>query len=416
MSHVKKAKNVLVVLWLAGSAGRKQLTGILDFVKNGQPWSIQLVTDPKAFTSEVIHKAEKDGIDGFIAHAGPDAAAALSKSSIPTVLIDFPPPALITRRENLAILLDSDEDIGKTGADFFLKLGNFASYGFIPDAENRGWSRLRERGFKTAMLSAGKNCYTLNETKVDLRDWLMSLPKPAAVMAAYDFKAKEALETCAQLKLNVPSQVAILGVDNDEIICEYSTPSLSSVKINHEEFGYESAKILAGMMASRRPCGCKRRFMSAGSVVERESTSPTTPATRLVQQAMQFIKTHFSDNIGVEDVVTHLGGVSRRLVDRRFREVTGCSIRRTIETLRLENVKRLLQTTDMPIEKISRLSGYANTQRLKYVFKNRVGKSMSEWRGVTDRYSPSATSRSAKLSPVSISCPRRASGNIGTSG
>lgn len=380
MTKRKQAKNVMVVLWLAGSAGRKQLTGILNFVKNGSPWSIQLVTDPQAFTSEMIDKAEKDGIDGFIAHAGPEAAAALSRSTIPTVLIDFPPPALVTRRKNLAILLDSDEAIGRTGADFFLKLGNFASYGFIPDADNRGWSRLRERGFKAALRQAGKNCEVFNPAAAALKDFLSALPKPAAVMAAYDFMAKEALETCAKLKLDVPSQVSILGVDNDEIICEYSTPSLSSVKINHEDFGYESAKILAGMMAAGRPCECRRRFMEAGSVIERESTSPISPATRLVQRAQQYILRHFTDDIGVEDVVMRLGGVSRRLVDRRFREITGSSIRRTIEDLRLENAKRLLQTTDMSIEKISRLSGYANTQRLKYVFKSRTGMSMGEWR------------------------------------
>ena len=76
----------------------------------------------------------------------------------------------------------------------------------------------------------------------------------------------------------------------------------------------------------------------------------------------------------------HLGSASRRLVDRRFREITGNSIRRTIEDMRLENVKRLLQTTDMSIEKISRLSGYPNTQRLKYVFKTRFGLTMGEWR------------------------------------
>ena len=380
MTRRKQAKNVMVVLWLAGSAGRKQLTGILNFVKNGRPWSIQLITDPQAFTSEIIEKAEKDGIDGFIAHAGPEAAAALSRSTIPTVLIDFPPPALVTRRKNLAILLDSDEDIGKTGADFFLKLGNFASYGFIPDGENRGWSRLRERGFKTALRQAKKSCEVFNPAAATLKEFLLSLPKPAAVMTAYDFMAKEALETCAKLKLDVPSLVSILGVDNDEIICEYSTPSLSSVRINHEDFGYESAKILAGMMAAGRPCECRRRFLGAGAVIERESTSPISPATRLVQQARQYIQRHFADDIGVEDVVMHLGSASRRLVDRRFREITGNSIRRTIEDMRLENVKRLLQTTDMSIEKISRLSGYPNTQRLKYVFKTRFGLTMGEWR------------------------------------
>lgn len=370
----------MVVLWLAGSAGRKQLTGILNFVKNGHPWNIQLITEPHEFTVESVEAAHKNKIDGFIIHSGPHAAEALSGSSVPTVLIDFPPPSLVSRTANLAILLDSDEDIGGRGAEYFMKLGSFASYAFIPDSGNRGWSRLRERGYKKILRKTGFDCTTFNAKETGLGDFLKNRPKPAAVMAAYDYKAKEVLDTCRQLKLKVPQQVAVLGVDNDEIICEYSSPSLSSVKIDHEAFGYESAKILSRMMTGRASGKPTRRYMPADCVVERESTAPTAPAARIVQKATEYIKSHLGDDIGVEDVVKHLGGVSRRLADRRFRESTGSSIRRTIERLRLEYVKRKLRETDMTIEKISRLSGYSNTQRLKYVFKARFGLTMSEWR------------------------------------
>jgi LacI family transcriptional regulator len=130
--------------------------------------------------------------------------------------------------------------------------------------------------------------------------------------------------------------------------------------------------------------------MPAGSVVERESTAPTVPATQLVQTATEYISAHLADDIGVDDVVRHLGDVSRRLVDRRFRELTGNSVRRTIENLRLEKVKSRLATTNMSIEKISRLCGYSNPQRLKYVFKSRFGKSMSEWRKTLQRQSNSS--------------------------
>ena len=127
MKARQKIRKVLVVLWLAGSAGRKQMTGILNYVKNGHPWSINLITDPAEFDEAAIKKAEDDGIDGIIGHIGPAAADALAKSRIPTVLIDFPPPSLITRKEAIAILLDPDEEIGRCGADYFLKLGNYAS-------------------------------------------------------------------------------------------------------------------------------------------------------------------------------------------------------------------------------------------------------------------------------------------------
>ena len=375
-----QTKNVLIVLWLAGSAGRKQLTGILNYVKNGHPWSINLITDPSEFDETAIRKAEADGIDGIIGHVGPLAADALAKSKIPTVLIDFPPPSLITRKEAIAILLDPDEEIGRCGAEYFLKLGNYASFGFIPDASNRGWSRLRERGFKQALEAKSIPCPVYNPSAGSIGDWLGALPKPAAIMAAYDIKAKEALEECRKAHLDVPRQVSLLGVDNDEIVCDYSTPSLSSVKIDHEAFGHEAAKILTALMSARRQTGLKRVYMPVGSVIERESTAPIPPATQIVRRIKGYITSHAAEKISVDDIVRHLGGISRRMADRRFHDATGGSIRRAIEDVRLEMVKGRLRTSDLNIGKISRLCGYPNVQRLKYVFKSRVGMSMREYR------------------------------------
>lgn len=381
----QKRRKVIVVLWLAGSAGRKQLTGILHYVNSGHPWSVHLVTDPKGFTNEMIHKAVSDGIDGFIVHTDAQAAEGLASSTIPTVLMDFPPPKLSKRKHAIAVILDSDEDIGKVAADYFLQLGRFGSYAFIPDRENRGWSRLRERGYKNALLKKGIDCQVFGTDKGSLADWLKNLPKPVAALCAYDLGAQDVFEACRQAKLSVPDQVAVLGVDNDELICDYSEPSLSSVRIDHEALGFEAARTLERLM--RRPTDgeLKRIFMPADSVVERESTAPTAPAAHLVARALAFIKAHATDGITVSDVVRHLG-VSRRLLDRRFGATAGTSIHKAIENRRLEQVKHRLATSNMPIAKISHLCGYANAQRLKYVFRQRYGCSMSEWREASSMY------------------------------
>ena len=104
MISKKRAKNVLVVLWLAGSAGRKQLTGILNFVKNGHPWTIRLITEPDGLTSEVLRNADHDGTNGHIIPAEQESARELSHSAIPTALIDFPPPMLACCRSRRKIL------------------------------------------------------------------------------------------------------------------------------------------------------------------------------------------------------------------------------------------------------------------------------------------------------------------------
>lgn len=369
----------MVVLWLAGSAGRKQLTGILQYVNAGHPWSIRLVTDPKDFTDDAIRQAEADGVNGFLVHANAQVGTALAASTIPTVLLDFPPPALRKRTKAIALILDGDEQIGRTAADYFLKLGNFASFAFVPDEQNRGWSRLRERGYKTALNEHDRPCRVYGRDKGALSDWLKTLTRPAAVFTAYDLRAQETIEACKAAKLSIPDQVAVLGVDNDELICDYTTPSISSVRIDHETLGAEAAKLLDRLMRTPSAVRPKPVFMPAGVVVERESTAPTPPAAHLVARALDYIRAHAAERISVSDVVRHLG-ISRRLADARFGAATGSSIRRAIEDRRLALVQERLKATSLSIDKVARLCGYVHPQRLKYVFKARFGMSMSDWR------------------------------------
>lgn len=369
----------MVVLWLAGSAGRKQLTGILQYVNAGHPWSIRLITDPKDFTDDAIRQAKAEGVNGFLVHANAQVGTALAASTIPTVLLDFPPPALRKRTTSIALILDGDEQIGRTAADYFLKLGNFASFAFVPDEQNRGWSRLRERGYKARLNEHDRPCRVYGRDKGTLSDWLKALTRPVAVFTAYDLRAQETIEACKAARLSIPDQVAVLGVDNDELICDYTTPSISSVRIDHETLGAEAAKLLDRMMRTPSAVRPKPVFMPAGVVVERESTAPTPPTAHLVARALDYIRAHAEERISVSDVVRHLG-ISRRLADARFGAATGTSIRRAIEDRRLTLVQERLKATSLSIDKVARLCGYANPQRLKYVFKARFGMSMSDWR------------------------------------
>ena len=379
MRKAPEPKNVLMALWLAGSPGRKHLQGALRFANAGYGWNVRILPSPDDFTADVIRKAETDGTDGFLVCVGAAAAPALAKSRIPTVLMDFPPPALLRRRTALTLMFNDEEGIGAKGAAYLSSLGTFASYAFIPDAANRGWSRLRERGFKAALRRQGFRPVTYDRRREDLASWLLALPKPAAVMAAYDFGAKEALECCRAAKLKVPDDIAVLGVDNDELLCDYAKPSLSSIRIDHEQHGYLSAEILNRLMHAKRPQGLRKVFLPADEIVERETTKPQPVSAYLARRAQEFIDANAVRGIGVEHVVAHLG-VSRRLADLRFAQATGMSLRRAIENRRLEEVKRRLSETKLPIDQIARLSGYSNPLRLKYVFKARTGLTMSDWR------------------------------------
>ena len=379
MSRVRKEKSVIVSLWSAGSCGRKQLAGILRYINAGHPWNIRIIMDPKDFTAETIADAERSGVDGMIAFTPPETVSALAATKIPTVLLSFPLPAMNRRRRNLAIFINDNEAIGTKGAEYFLSLGTFASYAFVPDTDRRGWSRLRERAFRARLVQAGHDCQTYGRTHETLSEWLLRLPKPAAVMTPFDFRAKDVIEACHAARISVPKDLSLLGVDDDELICESTRPSISSIRLDQEKIGYRAAETLNRLMNAGKPGAPERIVLPSGSVIERESTRPISPTVHLVRKIRACIDERFAEDLSVDDIAA-FAGVSRRLADLRFSAATGTSIRRALEDRRLKEIKRRLTESDLPIAKITRLVGYTNDLWVKYVFKKRFGLSMSDWR------------------------------------
>jgi LacI family transcriptional regulator len=214
----------------------------------------------------------------------------------------------------------------------------------------------------------------------DLSAWLRNLPKPAAIMAAYDFLAKDIIDACQRTKIEIPNQVCILGVDDDELVCDYTQPLLSSIRIDHVDVGYNTVKTLESLI-KRKQKHLRRLHIrhSPDRIVERESTRPIPPTTHLVNKLQDFIKAHAKEPITVADVVRH-AHVSRRLADMRLKQCSGKTIHQLLQETRLKLVKNYLTKTQMPINKISRLCGFQNIQRLKYIFKTEYGISMREWR------------------------------------
>ena len=379
MGRIRQEKSVIVSLWSAGSCGRKQLAGVLRYINAGHPWSIRIIMDPRNFTPKTIREAERDGVDGLIAFTPPETVPALAATKIPTVLLSFPLPTMNRRRHGLAMFINDNEEIGARGAEYFLSLGAFASYAFVPDVEGRGWSRLRERGFRERLTRAGLSCRSYNHVRKDLAAWLRELPKPAAVMTPFDFRAKDVVEACRATHISVPEDLAILGVDDDELICESTRPSISSIRLDQEKIGYKAAETLNRLMSATRPTPSERIQLTSGAVIERESTRPISPTVHLVNKIKACIGERFAEDLSVDEIAA-FAGVSRRLADLRFSAATGTSIRRALEDRRLKEIQRRLADSKLPIAKITRLAGYSNDLWVKYVFKKRFGLSMSDWR------------------------------------
>ena len=198
-------------------------------------------------------------------------------------------------------------------------------------------------------------------------------------MAASDLRARQVIEACHDTNLDIPVQVAVLGVDNDELLCDYTSPTLSSVLPDFEDEGFKAAQALERMMNARRPCAPRIIPCSVKSIVARESTHPFTPSENLVRRARAFIAREAAKGASVADVVAHLG-VSRRLADLRFREIAGETIGDALTRARLDAVTRLLRQRHVPLSQIPARCGFANANSLRNLFRRTYGVSMRAWR------------------------------------
>ncbi len=374
-------RRVAVALWMNIASGRDVLSGIFRYARTRR-WDIQLLPLPGGISREMTSRIRDGGIDGIISTSlGTTVKDVLNSTSVPVVFIGQEMDISRAKGGAVAFVNRNDEAIGAMGATYFRTLGTFNGFGYVHSRNDPECPDRRENGFREALAATGRTCQTLTldvspEEPIDhgvLGDWLASLPKPAAVMAFFDYQALQILNVCRERKFTVPGQVSVLGVDNDPLLCESSTPSLSSIQPDHEGAGYLAARELDALMS--RPGRQPRMWRCPVlRVVERGSTRPLTPSAHLILKARAFIHAQAGRGIGVKDVVDYLK-VSRRLADLRFREVENTSIRRMIEDRRMELATKALAETDWTIRRIAAESGYRNIKTFEAAFRKRFGRS-----------------------------------------
>ena len=209
--------------------------------------------------------------------------------------------------------------------------------------------------------------------------WLADLPKPTAVMAVHDMRATHVLEAANLMKIKVPEQMAVIGVDNDELLCDFTAPQLTSIYPDHVKEGELAAATLHTLLKKSDSRHTRTFRSNAKSIVERESTRHISPATHLAEEAMSFIRHNALKGISAADVAKHLR-VSRRLCDLRFKECHGVTMLETILKIRFAELKRRLASSNTSIGKIVAACGFACESHAKRMFRKRFGMTMREWR------------------------------------
>lgn len=376
-------RNILILLWATGASERDFLLGFSRFARQRPGWNINLLRARESFSSREIAAIESGEYHGIVTDEATLAEHPAIRPSKRTALavLGTRPKRCPYVAPRVSYIENDNIDIGRLGARHFLGLGRFRTYGFVQTAIPHDWALRRAEGFASALAAAGRQCaiYAPGAAAEPLADWIRRLPKPAALMVAWDNIALEAAAAARRAGCPVPGQVAILGVDNDDILCNFSSPSISSIGPDHGENGHMAAEELDGWMAGRFRGGARRRVCTGKTLVERESTAPLSPAAHLVLAAAEFIRRNATRNIKVPDVAAFLG-VSRRLLDLRFAEIGGATIRETIIENRLGEVRRLLLSTAMPVVKIARACEFPSVSRLETLFSARYGASLQKWR------------------------------------
>jgi LacI family transcriptional regulator len=392
-----------IVFYHGNNAGsiRETLQGMQRYAKLYGPWRFQVVSggiQNLQLFFPLKQNKNKNKVSGLLAHITEEKEAKfLSGIRIPVVLLD-PPPKLRIQCETLLkfpFVTQNNVQIGDLAADYFLekKMSHFA---FVPPATPSYWAeeqfqafsqRISEEGLTVHFYSAP---FSGNGSSVSphrhFSHWLQKLSKPVALFTASDSVGQEILAVCQSAGLAIPYEIAVLGVGNDEILCESLFPTLSSIAVHWQRRGFIAAEMLDQLM-NQTPLKRDKDVYPAIGVVSRSSTDlPMHPATRqpglhndYVIRALEFIRINSGFSVRVVDVAKR-SGVSRQWLERQFKKEVGHSILDEIRKNRMERICFLLSETTLSISKIAEMSGYENANHLRLFFKEEFKMSMTEYR------------------------------------
>ncbi|MFO7446569.1 MAG: DNA-binding transcriptional regulator [Ignavibacteriaceae bacterium] len=376
---MKRIKRIVLLLETSRAFGRELIIGIARYSRLKGPWSFY--KEPTGLKSSIPHLTswKPDGIimrDSMI-------TSELLKLNIPTILAihssSYP--------KNLPVIKTDSRAIGKMASMHFMEKGlrNFAYCGF----DEYDWSEERklhfirfntEAGFKTDVYSPPKKLRTQNweNEQRHVSEWVKKLPRPVGIFACNDDRGQHILEVCKLLGLRVPEDVAVIGVDNDPMVCELGDPPLTSIMLNVESAGYEAAELLDHLLEHKKVTK-KQIIVTPIHVVQRQSSDILAINDNEVASAVIFIKENAKNKIKVDDVVKATL-VSRRTLEKRFKKIFRRSISDEIRRVRVEWLSKLLIETDLPISQITSLFNFTDVEHISRYFKKEKGIGLREFR------------------------------------
>lgn len=382
MLHTSKVNSIttsLTEIALAFPRGAHQealIDGVIQYAtENDRRWSYLIA--PESLSLSILDLRGWKG-HGVIAALNTPAEAACARTlSLPVVNIS----STLAKSSVPTVSIDNCL-IGELAADHLINRGfqDFAYYGL----KKVTYSKLRLEGFSKRLASVGFLCNTFlspptfrlhgvkwQEQHHALADWVGGLKTPVALFAVTDYRARQVLDACRQIGIRAPEQIAVLGVDNEEVICQHLVPTLSSVARDDLQEGYRAAALLDQLILGKKTDG--NVSIPPLGVVKRESTGVLAVRDERIRNAIEYIIQHIEQPFDVDVIARHVG-VSRRWLEYGFRKAVGESPYQYIRRQRLGHARHLLsKDRGMRIYEIARLTGFGSAKQFTVVFQQRYG-------------------------------------------
>jgi LacI family transcriptional regulator, galactose operon repressor len=379
---MRKIPHVALLIETSRGYGRGILFGVIRYLRERGPWSVYIRPhDLGAPPPPWLENWRGDGILVRVADAR--MARAIRRRGLPAVDLRAHDP-----KSDLPYIVLDNREVVRLAFEHLLSSG-FKQFGFcsLPRGRNR-WMDLRSDLFREMVTAKNYPCHVFaqrggagsswEDVQEEIAAWLIQLPKPIGVMACNDDRGEQVLDACRRVSIPVPDEVAVVGVDNDEILCNLSSPPLSTVDIDAPRIGYEAAAMLGRMMAGKQAPRHGVYLLPRG-VVCRESTDVLATDDRRLAAAIRFIRQHACEGLRLKDFAQETQ-LSRRALERRMQKLLGRSPKEEISRVQIGRAKQLLDETDLAMGRIAEMCGFSQPKYFSQVFRAKVGMSPRDYR------------------------------------
>ena len=364
---------ILLLTDFSSGHSRSLLENVVRYAREVGPWAFYRM--PLYFRElygdeGVVEWAKKWGADAIIAQFSDIDLSVLNQLNIPIIVQNYK-----ERSSGISNLTGDYFGTGVIAANFFLHKGykSFAYYGLTDTV----WGRERGEGFKKIVSNKGYEVYEFNNRKrvpsekwsfdvEQVSRWLLSLPKPIALFACDDYYALQITEVCKMYDISIPEEIAVLGVDNDKLLCNISDPQLSSIELDIENGGYEAGKLLHQFI-EKKIIAPVDIIIKPVRIVPRASTERFAVSDRHIEQLLQYIDNNYQNPLSVDEL-TQIIPFSRRVLEKKFKRETGTSVYQYLLDLRIEKFADLLITTDLPLIEAATRSGFTDYKNISRIF------------------------------------------------